>query len=415
MTLVRTSILNGIAVLFRMLTLLGINKILAVFVGPSGYALVGQFQSAVQMITTFGSGAINTGVIRYTAENADNEEYLKKLWKTAGSIALVGSVFSSIIIFLFHRQLSVYFLESEQFGGVFIWFAGSLTFFVFNTLLLAILNGKKELNIFVIANIAGSFISLVLTAWLTTYWQLYGALVALGIYQSIAFIATVILCTRTKWFHLSVVFGHVDWKIARQLMKYTIMALSSAVFVPLSHIFIRNHLGETLGWQFAGYWEAMWKLSAAYLMLVTSTLSVYYLPKLSELKTPRDIRGEIRSSFRIVIPIVILSGLSIYFLREYLIHFLFTAEFMAMDELFFWQLIGDTIKITSWLFAYIFLAKGYMYLYVVSEFLFSALFYTLIVILLPRLGFISTSIAHTINYVCYLLFVLIALRYKKVI
>lgn len=415
MTLVRTSILNGIAVLFRMLTFLGINKILAVYVGPSGYALVGQFQSAVQMITTFGSGAINTGVIRYTAENSGNEVYLKKLWKTAGSIALLGSLFSSIVIVLLHKQLSFYFLKTEEYGGVFLWFAGTLTFFVFNTLLLAILNGKKELNIYVIANIIGSFISLLLTAWLTNHWHLYGALVALGVYQSIAFFVTVILCSRTDWFHLRVVFGRIDWAIARQLMKYTIMALSSAVFVPLSHILIRNHLGENLGWQFAGYWEAMWKLSAAYLMLVTSTLSVYYLPKLSELVTAEDIRKEIKSSFKIVIPTVIFSGSMIYLLRDYLIHFLFTAEFMAMDKLFFWQLIGDTIKITSWLFAYIFLAKGFMYLYVISEFIFSALFYTLIVILLPHLGLMSTSVAHAINYVCYLAFVLVALRYKKVI
>ena len=59
MTLVRTSLLNAIAVAIKMLTLLGINKILAVYVGPAGYAALGQFQNAVQMISTFASGAIN--------------------------------------------------------------------------------------------------------------------------------------------------------------------------------------------------------------------------------------------------------------------------------------------------------------------------------------------------------------------
>ena len=34
MNLVRTSLLNGIAVVIKMLTLLGINKILAIYVGP---------------------------------------------------------------------------------------------------------------------------------------------------------------------------------------------------------------------------------------------------------------------------------------------------------------------------------------------------------------------------------------------
>ena len=36
MTLIKTSLLNAIAVVIKMLTMLGINKILAVYVGPTG-------------------------------------------------------------------------------------------------------------------------------------------------------------------------------------------------------------------------------------------------------------------------------------------------------------------------------------------------------------------------------------------
>ncbi|BBI60616.1 hypothetical protein HSBAA_19220 [Vreelandella sulfidaeris] len=74
MTLIKTSLLNGIAVVIKMLTLLGLNKILAIYVGPTGYAAIGNFQNAVQMITTFASGAINTGVVKYTAEYYNEEE-----------------------------------------------------------------------------------------------------------------------------------------------------------------------------------------------------------------------------------------------------------------------------------------------------------------------------------------------------
>ena len=63
MSLVRTSLLNAIAVGIRMLAMLGLNKILAVLVGPAGYALFGQFQNAVTVINTFASGAINTRAI----------------------------------------------------------------------------------------------------------------------------------------------------------------------------------------------------------------------------------------------------------------------------------------------------------------------------------------------------------------
>src|SRR5690554_5248675 len=156
MTLIKTSLLNGIAVVIKMLTLLGLNKILAIYVGPSGYAALGQFQNATQMITTFASGAINTGVTKYTAEYHDDESKQRLVWRTAGTIALTGSAISALLIVLFNQQLAVWFLKDESYGGVFIWFAVTLIFFTFNTLLLAILNGKKEIIRYVIANIAGS-------------------------------------------------------------------------------------------------------------------------------------------------------------------------------------------------------------------------------------------------------------------
>ena len=98
MTLIKTSLLNGIAVIIKMLTLLGLNKILAIYVGPAGYAALGQFQNAVQMITTFASGALNTGVTKYTAEYYQDEVRQHTVWRTAGTIALLGSLTTAILV-----------------------------------------------------------------------------------------------------------------------------------------------------------------------------------------------------------------------------------------------------------------------------------------------------------------------------
>ncbi|MEG1345923.1 MAG: hypothetical protein RSC78_04255 [Acidaminococcaceae bacterium] len=88
MSLIKTSLLNAIAVVIKMLTMLGLNKILAIYVGPAGYAAIGNFQNAVQMISTFANGAINTGVVKYTAEYHDAEEKQRQVWRTAGTIAV---------------------------------------------------------------------------------------------------------------------------------------------------------------------------------------------------------------------------------------------------------------------------------------------------------------------------------------
>jgi len=398
-----------------MLALLGINKILAIYVGPTGYAALGQFQNAVQMITTFASGAINTGVTKYTAEYHDDELKQQAVWRTAGTITLICSILSGIIIAIFNRQLAIWFLQDSSYGSVFVWFAATLVLFTFNTLFLAILNGKKEIILYVVANIAGSFLTLIVMIIMVIQYNLYGALVSLAIYQSISFFVTFYLCHRAAWFNIYSFFGKIDKKTAINLGKFTIMALTSAICVPLSHIFIRNHLGNTLGWEAAGYWEAMWRFSSAYLMLVTSILSVYYLPRFSELQDRKEIRREIINGYKIIIPIALFGGATIYFLRKYIVELLFSFEFIAIIDLFLWQIIGDFIKILSWLLGYIILSKAFLKIYILSEIIFSLSFVLFIVSMVNHFGIKSTVFSHAINYMLHIIFMFFALKYKDVI
>lgn len=412
MTLIKTSLLNAIAVIIKILTLIGINKVLAIYVGPAGYALLGQFQNAITMITTFASGAINTGVTKYTAEYFDSEARQHLVWRTAGTVTFLGSVITGIVISIFNQSLAQWFLKDTSYGGVFIWFGCTLLFFTLNTLLLAILNGKKEIGRYVFANITGSIFALVITTFTSIQFGLYGALVALAIYQSISFFVTLFICFKAPWFRFTYLFGRIDKPTAYNLGKFTAMALTSACCVPISHILVRNHLGDAFGLDRAGYWEAMWRLSAAYLMLVTTTLSVYYLPRLAEIKDSDHIKTEIIHVYKIVLPVAAFSGLVIYTLRDFLIKILFTQDFAPMRELFAWQMLGDTLKIGSWILAYIMLGKAMFKLFMISEIVFAALFVASTYGFTNGFGFEGVAMAHAFTYASYWIFTYYAIWRK---
>jgi len=153
MNLLRTSVLNGVAVLIKTITMFVLNKILAVYLGPTGYAAIGQFQNFIQMVTTFAGSAINTAVIKYTAEYHEDQNKQRAIWKTAGSLVFLFSLIFAILILIFQNQLSLYIFHTLEYQNVFVWFAVFLIFFNFNTLFLAILNGKKEILKLVIAGL----------------------------------------------------------------------------------------------------------------------------------------------------------------------------------------------------------------------------------------------------------------------
>lgn len=378
-----------------------LNKILAVYLGPTGYAAIGQFQNFIQMVTTFAGSAINTAVVKYTAEYHEDETKQRAVWKTAGSIVFLFSFVFAILILIFQKQLALYIFQSLKYQTIFIWFAVFLIFFNFNTLFLAILNGKKEILKLVLANIAGSLFALVITGVLAIKLQLYGALIALSIYQSIAFIVTLILCHRADWFEFSSLLGKIDLGITKKFASFILMALVSAICVPLSQMLIRAYLTQEFSLAYAGYWEAMIRLSTVYLLLVTTTLGVYYLPRLSELSAIDEIKKEVYLGYKFIFPLAVVGGICVFILRDWIINLLFSPSFAPMQDLFLWQMMGDALKIGSWILAYLMLSKAMTKLYICTEIIFTVSLIALTYICTQVFGFEGVSIAHLINYGLY--------------
>ncbi len=412
MNLFKTSALNAIAVGARLLTTLGLNKVLAVAVGPEGYALMGQFQNAVSMIMTFATGAINTGVTKYTAEYGGDESRQRLVWRTAGTIASIGTAIAAGLVVLFHRRLAAWFLHDENYGGVFLWFAFTLGLFVLNALLLAILNGRKEIRRYVTVNIAGSVVALIVTALLALRWGVHGALVALAINQSIVVIVTIGLCWRTPWFRWPDLWGRIDPEVARNLFKYTLMALTTAVVAPLSQLLIRDHLATTFDWQAAGHWQAVTRISDLYLMVITGTLSLYYLPRLSEIRLAQELRAEILHGYRYILPVAFLGAATIFLLRDWITATLFARSFAPMQVLFGWQLAGDVMKIGGWLLGYVALAQSMTKVFIMGEIAFSSLLVGLTWWLTQRHGLVGVSMAYCLTYAAYWLTMIFVIRSK---
>ncbi|HQS78587.1 MAG TPA: oligosaccharide flippase family protein, partial [Sulfurovum sp.] len=146
-------------------------------------------------------------------------------------------------------------------------------------------------------------------------YQLYGALVAGIVSQSIVFFITLGFVLKSNWFKLSLFVGSLDKAYMKKLLKYSAMALTSAISIPLSHMYLRDYIGTHIGWDEAGYWQAIWRISETYLMLVTTTLSIYYLPKLSSLQDRSELKHELLHGYKIIMPLVIVMALGIYLFR----------------------------------------------------------------------------------------------------
>ena len=89
--LARTSLLNGAAVATRLVAGLALNKVLAVYIGPAGFGVIGQFQSLVAMLGALAGGAFGNGVTKLTAERSADPARQLAVWRTAATFGLMGT------------------------------------------------------------------------------------------------------------------------------------------------------------------------------------------------------------------------------------------------------------------------------------------------------------------------------------
>ena len=123
MTLIKTSVLSAISTIIKVIAGFVSIKIVAVYVGPSGLALMGQMQNFISMMSGIASAGVNSGVVKYTAEHYEDEEIKRKIWSSALKISLVLIVPMAIAIIFLADFISLKLLNTTQYSSIFIVFA----------------------------------------------------------------------------------------------------------------------------------------------------------------------------------------------------------------------------------------------------------------------------------------------------
>lgn len=398
--LVKVFSFTGLSTLIKLITSYITVKVVASVIGPAGVALVGQLQNFTSIFTTIGAGGINNGVVKYISEHKDDESELKKYLKNAFKLTSFFSLISGFILIILSTYLSKWVLFEEKYYYLFILFGVSLVLLSFNNFFLSVLNGFKEFKAFVTINIFTNIVSLLFTIVLVWLYDLRGALIAVVTYQGIILFITLYYLRKKKWFSREL-WGNWDKAVVRKYLSFSLMALVTAMTVPVSQLLIRGYIIKEFSITEAGYWEGINRISAMYLMFVTTSFSVYYLPKLSEIVDDKLLRQEILRTYKIITPLIFVTLLTIYLLKDLVINLLFTKEFYPMKELFLWQLIGDFFKILSWMLAFVMVAKSMTKTYITTEIVFSVLLVVLSYYFINKSGVIGATQSYCINYVVY--------------
>jgi len=97
-------------------------------------------------------------------------------------------------------------------------------------------------------------------------------------------------------------------------------------------------------------------------------------------------------------------------LRDWVTRVLFSADFAPANALYGPQLVGDVIKVASFILSYVMLAKAMTRLFVISECVFAASYLALVYVFTTHFGLVGAMYAFAANYLAYLAFTVLAVR-----
>lgn len=410
--LLKGSLWSGLSTGARAVSTIVVNKLFAVHYGPGGIALLAHFQSLIAILTALPNGGVNVGLIRHLAQYKTTDERYRSFFWTGLWLNGLTFLLGLGIIWIFPD----FFLDRFHWDTVPLAGGGmlSLGFGLFVLLLLhlfwlSVLLSQQALKPYVFVSFLTSAITIGSTWWAVGHLALPLVLVLFLVGQSFSG-----LMGGAILYHRQLIPGwqfHLSRETLKELGRFVVMAIATLVGGQLTDFLIREVALARFSFYETGLWQAVVKVSDNYTLVYASMLGMVYYPKISALlPKEEELKKYVKTMFFTLVPFLFIALLMVFFLRDYIVLFLFSREFLPGRALFDFQIAGDFLKMVAWVLSYVVMARAQVRLYVSTQLIFPAIYFLLVLWLIPIFRVKGFTMAYALSSGIYLLFHLYLFR-----
>jgi O-antigen/teichoic acid export membrane protein len=355
-------------------------KILAVLVGPAGmgvFSLLRQTQQTAVLLALFnGQNALVQGIASRAGEEERRRYVSVVFWIVATTTLLVALIFvaapGAVAQALAGRgHYGPGSVEMVRFLALSIVFSSAYLF------VMSVLNGYRFvgrgalvqwMSYFALAALAYPFGLLARDgnqaafAWLLSA----GAAAAALLGMVMLWRAGVARVSWPRW-------TAEEGADARHFLKISVSMLISGAIAYGEPLIVRSMIVRGFDFAGAGIFDVAWTLSMAYVMILLTAFSAYYLPTLSGIQDPQErtelVRRVLHLSVLVMLPLVT----AVVVFKPLVISILYTGQFTPALRIMRWMLIGDFFKVLSWVFSFTMLAYADMKMFLSTEIIWAVL------------------------------------------
>jgi PST family polysaccharide transporter len=335
---------SGVRILIQLIVGFLSTKAIAFFVGIAGMGVIGLVKTFASFFNNFLLLGTQNGIVTSLASKRKikNEEIfiVSLFW-----LFLFLSTFISIIFFIFFEKINKYFFVNQiQSDWILFLFVISIPFQAISLLFNAVLNGKSEYKNVASIGMITNVLTLIVSVFLMLIYNLQGAIIGL-------LFTSIIMFVISSYFFLkiySVTIFFQPFQFVKQeiqpLLNYSLMSLVSIIMSFAFSYYMRITIIDKFSLEFAGYYEAVLRISGFYMIFINTFVSFYYLPELAKCSSKVEVMLLTKEYYKKIFPLFVI-GLVILLLGvDFFVPFFFNKSFLVITPFVKYQVVLDIIK-----------------------------------------------------------------------
>lgn len=357
-TIFKSTFLFGFVQVFNIITKVGINKAVAIFLGTEGMGVIGLFQSTINILKTGFDLGISQSAVRDVSQaiNEGQSQYARII-AVVKRVIIVTSLLGAVIAFCLSPMLSQWTFGNSDFTYSFMWLSIVVFLNVLTEGQLSILKGARLLRSLAKASLYGSIVGLITSV------PLYYLLGSNGIVLSLITSALAAFVFSSFYVRkIDVQKARVSTKEAFKegsvMIKMGVALMYVNFLVVLSDYIIRSYINQVSTLEMVGLFQAGSMIVSSYFGVIIIALTTDYYPRISAInsdnvKISEEFNRQVEVSLLIIGPLVIF----FLFAMPFFIQFLYTKEFLPVIDYLEYAVFGILLTICSNSLGFILLAK----------------------------------------------------------
>ena len=325
---------------------------MALVVGVTGvgiYSQVINISNLMAVLIPIGS----LGITRYISEFYEDKKtaQISLLLRKILTINIPVVFIISILLIVFSRTFSQLLYSDNSYWLLITMYAVSIPLGLISSLIDIYLKSVRIVSLYVKFVAIGSITSLIVFIPLVYYYKIEGASSSFIFTYLVSIIVGLLILKKNRILPNLKVSEQLDPDVLKKIYRTGFIMIVIYMFQQLSNIVIRSLIAKSLSLHELGIYQSVYAISNNYFALFFTIIYTYSFPKFSTFKTNEEIIQETNETLKFLVLVYTPLVIIFFVFRMFFIRLLYSSEFLFAKELLFYQLLGDFLKMLSWVFA----------------------------------------------------------------